>query len=89
MGCYECLCNFCANSCELEAEYITAGECDLFCYNCDECRHYDGDLVKRSRWTKDCPHYKEAQKHAENRRRVAEKRRKDFVVLKGGKERGG
>ena len=38
------------------------GDCDncdydVFCYNCDECRHYDGDFAKRSRWTKDCPHY--------------------------------
>lgn len=89
MGCYGCLCNFCANSCELSVDYITAGECDEPCYNCDDCRHYDGDWSKRSRWTKECLNYKEAQKHVENRRKIenirAEKRRNNFVVLTGGK----
>lgn len=90
MGCYKCLCNFCANNCELPVDYITAGECEEPCFNCDECRHYDGDFRKRSKWTTECPKYKEAKKHEENHRRMeniaAERRRKNFVVINCSKE---
>ncbi|WP_417092995.1 hypothetical protein [Intestinimonas timonensis] len=62
------------------------------CYCCDECKHYDGDIKKRSQWRQDCQKrklpkkYLEMKKIAEQRRaRAAETRRRNFQIIKGGK----
>lgn len=57
MACYRCACNHCVYNAELESWYITLGEIknvEDICYCCDECRHYDGDCTKRSRWRQKC-----------------------------------
>lgn len=95
MSCYGCACDHCLYNAELEAWYMTPGEVqdvEDICYCCDECKHYDGDLKKRSQWRQDCQKrklpekYLEMQRIAEQRRaRAAETRRRNFQIIKGGK----
>ena len=82
MSCYECKCNLCANSSELTGRYFTPGECDFFCYTCDECRHYDGDYRKKSNQRRDCDKYKEPEELRRNRteRAAAEMRKKIHLI---------
>lgn len=68
-GCFDCLCNHCANN--VDGDH-TWDEMEYLCYNCDEER----------RWVGKCEFYKPTQKHIEQQ---AEKRRKNFKVLQGGK----
>ena len=82
MSCYECKCNTCANSSELTGSIFTPGECDFFCYTCDECKHYDGDWRKRTMFRRDCEKYKEPEKRrqAVEQRRVAEMRKQIYLI---------
>jgi hypothetical protein len=82
MSCYGCKCNFCARSCELYSEYVTIGEVDDCCFNCDECREFDGDHRKRWRFRQECEEFIEAQKYTEAR---AAAMRRNLQVIKGGK----
>lgn len=86
--CYGCLCETCANSVELSMEYFTVGEAVEPCFNCDECRYYDGSSSKSCRWNDICSRYIEAQKAFEARARVAERKAKairaTFRIIKGG-----
>lgn len=95
--CYGCLCDTCAHSVELLSWYVTIGESDEPCFNCDECRHYGGDSRMKDRWTNDCPRHIEARKAVEAREREAERREQarklkeqqavcaTLKVIKGGK----
>ena len=89
MRCYDCKCNFCANSVELGPPYMTPGEADFPCFTCDECRHYDGDWKKSIQWRPDCERYKKPAKKTEMERlasdQEAERRRRQLRVMKGGK----
>lgn len=89
--CYGCVCDTCANSVELLSWYVTIGEAVEPCFSCDDCRHYDGDLRKRSQWhDATCPRYIEAKKAREARAQQEEKRaqalRATFKVIKGGRD---
>ena len=89
--CYGCACDTCANSVELLSWYVTIGEAAEPCFSCDDCRHYDGDLRKRSQWHDvTCPRYIEAKKAREARAQQEEKRaqalRATFKVIKGGRD---
>lgn len=79
------------NSVELLSWYVTIGEAVEPCFSCDDCRHYDGDLRKRSQWhDATCPRYIEAKKAREARAQQEEKRaqalRATFKVIKGGRD---
>lgn len=67
MSCYKCLCNFCAKNCELYSEYVTIGEVDEICFNCDDCQIYDGDYRKPYLKRRECEKFVEAQKYTEAR----------------------
>lgn len=86
--CYGCLCETCANSVELSMEYFTVGEAAEPCFNCDECRYYDGSSGKSCRWNGTCSRYIEAQKAFEARAREVERKAKairaTFRIIKGG-----
>lgn len=93
--CYGCLCDTCANNAELSFCYLTIGETEEPCFNCDDCRHYDGDNRKHDNWKTDCSCYVEAKKAAEAREREFERRAKKedkriksirttFKVIEGG-----
>lgn len=93
MSCYGCVCNFCLYNCELEAQYIAAGEIkDIseICYCCDECEWYDGDFRKPIRWRKECSRFREPIKRTEAKRltaeRIAQRKRALFRVIEGGKD---
>lgn len=43
--CAGCLCDHCANN--LYSSDQMAGEAKIFCYVCEECRYYDGDLKNK------------------------------------------
>ena len=93
--CYGCICDTCANNVELLSWYVTIGEAEEPCFNCDDCRHYDGDHRKKDQWKETCQRRIEAQKAVEararemKRRAEAEDRRAEairatFKVIKGG-----
>ena len=73
MSCLECKCNRCANSVELSCEYFTPGEGDFPCFTCDECKHFDGDWSKRTKWRRDCDKYKLPARKIELQREAAER----------------
>lgn len=81
MSCYGCKCNFCALNCELYVEYVTIGEVDECCFNCDDCREFDGDWRKSWRFRPECEKFIEARKYTEAR---AAAMRRSFRVIKGG-----
>lgn len=56
------------------------------CYCCDECKHYDGDFIrKRSQYHAECEKYRPAKKYMEAVRaaseREARRRRAMFKVI--------
>ena len=68
MSCYGCVCNHCLYNAELEPWYFTPGEVqdvEEICYVCDECKHYDGDFRKRSRWKPACSKHRLPRKYGE------------------------
>ena len=88
MNCYGCKCNRCANNQEVDIDYFTPGECDFFCYACEECKHYDGDMTKRSMRRENCDKFKQASLRNDVQRARDEvkvrKARKGFLVIYGG-----
>lgn len=62
--CGGCLCHHCANS--VECVDNCTGESELSCFNCDECRYYDGKGTYNRK--KECENYKVTNRYAEYRR---------------------
>lgn len=92
MSCYGCICDHCVYSAELDVWDFTPGEvqdAEDICFTCDECKYWGGDYSKRSQWRKDCQKHKYPQKYIERQKAVAErlaqKRRKVFKVIEGGR----
>lgn len=95
--CYGCRCHSCVLSCDLQYRRkpgeIT--EADEVCFNCDDCRNWDGDPGKRVQWRDECQRYRaarsyiEARNEAEKTKRRYEDRKKSkglgFRVIRGGK----
>lgn len=46
-----------------------AGEAKIFCYVCEECRYYDGDLKNKDMRCKQCENYIVTNEHAEHLRK--------------------
>ena len=46
-----------------------AGEAKIFCYVCEECRYYDGDLKNKDMRCKQCKNYIVTNEHAERLRK--------------------
>lgn len=46
-----------------------AGEAKIFCYVCEECRYYDGDLKNKDMRCKQCENYIVTNEHAERLRK--------------------
>ena len=95
MSCYKCACEHCIYNAELFSWYFTPGELkdvDSICYNCDECKHYDGDPAKRSQWREGCPKHQYPKKYMQKKERADRERaerfalecRKSFKVIEGG-----
>lgn len=86
MSCHGCKCDRCVRNAEIGLSLFTPGEFDdveKLCYFCGECKHFDGDYKKRSRWRPECDGFKEAIKSIEARARAA---RAKFKVISGGKK---
>ena len=45
--CANCLCEFCVNNAEQSLDRVKPGEMQEPCFNCDDCRAYDGDCRKQ------------------------------------------
>lgn len=60
--CGGCMCDKCANS--VENIHSESGEAEEPCFNCDECRGYDGDMKKRDAYTDDCTRFRIDDYHA-------------------------
>ena len=52
--CANCLCEFCVNNVEGD---IKPGEMQEPCFNCDECRTYDGDCRKQNQCKEECSEF--------------------------------
>ena len=65
--CAGCLCDHCANN--LYSSDQMAGEAKIFCYVCEECRYYDGDLKNKDMRCKQCENYIVTNEHAERLRK--------------------
>ena len=52
--CTNCLCEFCVNNAELSLDRVKPGEMQEPCFNCDECRVYDGDCRKLNQSKEEC-----------------------------------
>lgn len=69
MSCYGCKCNYCVYNVELESWYMTPGEVqnvDDLCFCCDECKHFDGDFIrKKSQYRAECEKYRLPKKYLE------------------------
>lgn len=65
--CAGCLCGHCANN--LYSSDKMAGEAKIFCYVCEECRYYDGDLKNKDMRCKQCENYIVTNEHAERLRK--------------------
>lgn len=61
--CAGCLCDHCANN--LYSSDQMAGEAKIFCYVCEECRYYDGNLKNKDMRCKQCENYIVTNEHAE------------------------
>lgn len=46
-----------------------AGEAKIFCYVCEECRYYDGNLKNKDMRCKQCENYIVTNEHAERLRK--------------------
>lgn len=90
MSCYGCICNHCLYNAELESWYFTPGEVqdvEEICYVCDECKHYDGDFRKRSRWKPACSKHRLPRKYNVQIQKAAEleaqRRKASLKIVKG------
>ncbi len=46
--CVNCLCEYCVNNVEQSPDKVKTREMQEPCFNCDECRAYDGDYQKQN-----------------------------------------
>lgn len=69
--CGGCICPHCANNTECEDN--CTGESDFGCFNCEDCKGYDGKGTDN--WKADCRNYKTTESYANVKR-------KKFKVLK-------
>ena len=91
MSCYGCKCDHCVYNVELESWYMTPDEVqnvDDLCFCCDECKHFDGDFIrKRSQYRAECEKYRPPKKYQEQitaaSEREAKRRRAMFRVIAG------
>lgn len=65
--CAGCLCDHCANN--LYSSDQMVGEAKIFCYVCEECRYYDGNLKNKDMRCKQCENYIVTNEHAERLRK--------------------
>ena len=73
--CANCLCEHCVNNVEELWNKVRPEEQKNPCFNCDECWHYTGQSIHRSRRIEDCGEF-EISDYA------AASRRKKFKVVK-------
>lgn len=52
--CANCLCQYCTNNTNRD---IKPGEMQEPCFNCDECRTYDGDCRKQNQHKEECTEF--------------------------------
>ena len=52
--CANCLCEFCVNKVERSLDRVKLEEMQEPCFNCDECRVYDGDNRKLNQRKEEC-----------------------------------
>lgn len=64
--CGGCICNHCANS--VECADTRAGESDFSCFNCDDCKGYDGKGTDN--WRGGCARYKVTKAYADRTRKA-------------------
>lgn len=83
MSCFGCKCNHCARNCNLEPWYVTIGEVDEVCFNCDDCVQYGSAHAKKDLWKGECKHYLKPAKLEEQEIR---NRRAAMRVIEGGKK---
>lgn len=82
--CGGCICDHCANS--VECSDICDGEMEFGCFDCDECKRYDASVTGTDKYKTTCNSFKETGVHM---RSYAEKKRRQFHVIKqGGQNRG-
>ncbi len=55
--CANCLCEFCLNNAEQSPGRVKPGEMQEPCFNCDECRVYDGDRRKQNQQKEECKEF--------------------------------
>lgn len=55
--CTNCLCEFCVNNAEQSRDKVKLGEMREPCFNCDECRVYDGDYRKQNQHKEECTEF--------------------------------
>lgn len=55
--CANCLCEFCVNNAEQSLDRVKPGEMQEPCFNCDDCRAYDGDRRKQNQRKEDCAEF--------------------------------
>lgn len=66
--CANCLCQYCANNVEGD---IKPGEMQEPCFNCDDCREYDGECRKKNQRKEECAEFVMSDYGARrNRRRI-------------------
>lgn len=54
MRCANCLCQYCVNNVEEIWNKVKPEEMQEPCFNCDECRVYDGDCQKQNQQKEEC-----------------------------------
>lgn len=52
--CANCLCEYCVNNVEQSRDKVNSEEMQESCFNCDECRVYDGDCRKENQRIEEC-----------------------------------
>ena len=52
--CANCLCEYCVNNAEQSRDKVNSEEMQESCFNCDECRVYDGDCRKKNQRKEEC-----------------------------------
>lgn len=66
--CGGCVCNQCAN--DVNGRY-KPGEMVEPCFNCEKCRNYDGNSMKKYNYKTECSSFKITEHHAsQNRRKI-------------------
>lgn len=65
--CAGCICNHCANS--VETIDNCTGEAKESCFICDECKWYDGDIHRESKWKQQCRNFIVTEEHVKRLRK--------------------